>query len=137
MKRILIVEDEVFLVQVLQDNLVSAGYEIDTAQDGEIALEKLRVCCPDLMLLDLLIPKIDGFHVLETVRKDSRLKSIPVYIISNLSSDTEIKRALDLGADGYYIKSEHPVKEIVGIVIQRLEKGKIEADREPRTCPGI
>ncbi|MFA6502745.1 MAG: response regulator [Candidatus Paceibacterota bacterium] len=118
MKYILVVEDEDFLARVLRDNLTLEGYEIDVAVDGEEALEKIRAKQPSLILLDLLLPKKDGFQVLEELKANPDLKLIPVVVLSNLGSDADIKRALAMGADDYFVKSQHPIAE----VIERVRK---------------
>lgn len=113
MARVLVVEDEDFLRQVLKDNLESEGCTVDVASHGEEALELLRAERPALILLDLLMPKKDGFFVLEEVRKSPEWRSIPVIVLSNLGGDTEIKRAMEMGADDYFVKSQHPIEEVM------------------------
>ena len=111
--KILIVEDEKPLAEVLKDEFKAHGYSVEIAVDGEDALAKLKSSVPDLILLDLLLPKIDGFEVLETIKASRRLKDVPVVILSNLGQDDEIKRGLKLGAKDYFVKTQHPLKEIV------------------------
>lgn len=120
MNRILIVEDEEFLVTALKDNLESEGFLIDIARNGEEALEIIKKHRPNLILLDLLMPKKDGFYVLEEVKKSTEWKLVPVIVLSNLGGDTEIKRALKMGADDYFVKSQHPIEEVVEKVRERL-----------------
>lgn len=124
MNRVLIVEDEEFLVRTLEDNLISEGFEVDSAMDGETALEKIEKNKPNLILLDLLLPKKDGFYVLNQVKQNLEWKLIPVIVLSNLGGDTEIKQALELGADDYFVKSQHPIQEVVEKVKKYLEGGK-------------
>lgn len=113
MKRILIAEDEESLVTALKDNLESEGYTVDVAFNGEEAIEILRKNRTSMLLLDLLMPKKDGFSVLEDVKNDPEWKLIPVIVLSNLGGDNDIKRALELGADDYFVKSQHPVEEVI------------------------
>ena len=115
MKRVLvlIVEDEQFLTRVLKDNLEPEGFTVDFATNGEEAVERIKVDTPDLILLDLLMPKKDGFYVLEEVRKNPEWKNLPIIVLSNLGGDMEIKKALELGADDYFVKSQHPIEEVV------------------------
>ena len=122
MNHILIVEDEEFLVRTLQDNLNSEGFKTDAAMDGEEAVSKLEKIKPDLILLDLLLPKKDGFYVLSHVKKNPDLKNIPVIVLYNLGGDAEIKRALEMGADDYLVKSQHPIQEVVEKVTSFLTK---------------
>lgn len=120
MNKILVVEDEKFLMRVLKDNLEAEGCAVDTAMNGDEAMERVRKSTPDLVLLDLLLPKRDGFFVLEEIRKNQEWKTMPVIILSNLGGDADIKRALDLGADDYFVKSQHPIEEVVGKVREYL-----------------
>ena len=115
MKRILvlIVEDEAFLAQVLKDNLEAEGYIVDFVTNGEEAIAYLHKNRPDLILLDLLMPKKDGFYVLGEVKKNLEWKVVPVIVLSNLGGDVEIKKALEMGANDYFVKSQHPIEEVV------------------------
>lgn len=111
--KILIVEDEAVLAKVLQEKLEKSSHEVAIAFDGEVALSLARSFNPDAIVLDLLLPKKDGLEVLEMLKADDELKTIPVVVVSNLGEDSDIKRALSLGAADYYVKSEHPINEIV------------------------
>lgn len=113
MNHVLIAEDEDFLIRVLEDNLVTEGYAVDIAKNGEEAVEKIGKKKPDLILLDILMPKKDGFYVLEEVKKNPEWKLIPIIVLSNLGGDVEIKRALEMGADDYFVKSQHPIEEVI------------------------
>ncbi len=115
MKRILVlvVEDEQFLTRVLKDNLEAEGFMVDLAANGDEAIDHLHKNRPDLILLDILMPKRDGFFVLGEVRKNPEWKGLPVIVLSNLGGDTEIKKALEMGADNYFVKSQHPIEEVV------------------------
>ena len=124
MNHILIVEDEEFLVRALKDNLTSEGYTVSTASDGEEVFDVLKEKKPDLILLDLLLPKKNGFDVLKDMRSDPELKLIPVIILSNLGEDTEIKRGLELGASDYFVKSQHPIQEVIEKAKEYLQGGK-------------
>jgi DNA-binding response OmpR family regulator len=113
MNNILIVEDENFLIQVLKDNLTARGYRIDVAKDGEEAVKKIGKKKPDLILLDILMPQKDGFYVLEEIKKNPKWKLIPVIVLSNLGEDAAIKRAMDMGANDYFVKSQHAIGEVI------------------------
>ncbi len=113
MNKVLIVEDEEFLASALKDNLELEGCAIDVAYNGEEAMERIRKSRPNLILLDLLMPKKDGFYVLEELKKNDEWKLIPVIVLSNLGGDADIKRALDMGANDYFVKSQHPIEEVV------------------------
>ncbi len=120
--KILIVEDEEVLAKVLAEKLVKSGDEAAIAADGEVAITLAQSFRPDVIVLDLLLPKRSGFEVLQILNADQELKAVPVIVVSNLGEDSDIKRALSLGAADYYVKSEHPLNEIIekigNIVIQ-------------------
>lgn len=110
---ILIIEDEAFLAHALRDNLHAAGYAASIVFDGEEALKRIAEERPDLILLDLLLPKQDGFFVLKKLKENAEWAKIPVVILSNLGEDAIIKRALDMGADDYLVKSQHSIDEVM------------------------
>jgi len=110
---VLIVEDEEVLAKVLAEKFEKSGYDVSIAGDGEEALTLAAKVKPDAVVLDLLLPKKSGFEVLEALKNDAELKMIPVVVVSNLGEDSDIKRALSLGAADYYVKSEHPINEII------------------------
>jgi len=114
MKKILVAEDEEVLLNVLKDRFEAEGWEVTTARDGEEAVESIKKTRPDLVLLDLLMPKKDGFEVLKEIRGDPEFKTLPIIVVlSNLGSDEDIKKALALGANDYFVKTQHPMSEIV------------------------
>jgi len=121
MPTILLVEDERSLSSVLGFELKKSNFDVEFAYDGEEALEKLEKIKPDLILLDLILPKINGFDVLEKIKQNFNTRSIPVIVLSNLGSDDDIKRAIKLGASDYYVKAQHPLLEIVEKISKFLE----------------
>ena len=121
MPTILLVEDERSLSSVLGFELKKSNFDVEFAYDGEEALEKLEKIKPDLILLDLILPKINGFDVLEKIKQNFDTRSIPVIVLSNLGSDDDIKRAIKLGASDYYVKAQHPLLEIVEKISKFLE----------------
>ncbi|MBI2644379.1 MAG: response regulator [Candidatus Wildermuthbacteria bacterium] len=112
-KKILLIEDEELLAGVLQRKLQESGYVVTVAQDGEIGIEKVRKEKPDLILLDMLLPKKDGMEVLEDIRGDAELSYIPVIIISNSGQPVEIERAKELGVQDWLVKTDFDPKEVV------------------------
>ena len=112
-KKVLIIEDEKILSGLLDKKLKEVGYEISLAYDGEEGLQKMREEKPDLVLLDIIMPKKGGFEVLEERRQDNEIKDIPVVIISNSGQPVEISKALDLGVKDYLIKTQFDPKEVV------------------------
>ncbi len=117
MKKILIAEDEDILLNVLKDRFEAEGWEVSVAKDGVEAMEAIEKAPKkskfDLVLLDLLMPKKDGFEVLKEVMGNPELKNLPIIVLSNLGGDEDIKKALALGAKDYFVKTQHPMSEIV------------------------
>lgn len=111
--KILIVEDEEVLSKVIKEEFQVQGYEIKIAKDGEEALKLSKSFHPDIILLDILLPKKSGLDVLTELKADSDLKIIPVIVMSNLSGDESIKKALSLGAVDYFVKTQHSIYEVV------------------------
>lgn len=112
-KKILIVEDEKILADLLERKLKEVGYEVSVAEDGEEGLKKMREIKPDLILLDVILPKKDGFEVMEEMRRDENLKNLSVMIISNSGQPVELNRAKELGAIDWIIKTEFDPKEVL------------------------
>jgi DNA-binding response OmpR family regulator len=112
-KKLLIAEDEEVLLNVLKDRFQSEGWEVITAVNGEEALTLLKKVNFDLLLLDLLMPQKDGFAVLEEINGLPKLQKLPIIVLSNLGADDDIKRALDLGARDYFVKTKNPLSKIV------------------------
>jgi len=115
-KKILIVEDDKFLRELISQKLLKEGYDISEAVDGEKGLKAVKDEKPDLVLLDLILPGIDGFEVLSEVKEDALLSKIPVIILSNLGQKDDIERALKIGATDYLIKAHFTPAEIVSKV---------------------
>lgn len=120
-QKILIVEDEAFLRKVIADECRENGYLVDEAVDGKEALQKTKTDKFDLILLDLLLPDIDGFEVLTQLKKESTLSGTPVVILSNLGQREEIEKGLSLGAKDYLIKAHVTPSEIIKRIQEILE----------------
>ncbi len=113
MSKIVIVEDDKFLREMISRKLDKEGYEVVQAIDGEKGEQKIKEEKPDLILLDLILPGIDGFEVLSNIKEDSELKDIPVIILSNLGQKSEVERGLKLGAVDFLIKAHFTPGEII------------------------
>ena len=107
-KKILVVEDDADLLELLCFNLRHAGFGVGTAGDGVEALKKARSLLPDLVLLDLLLPELDGFEVCEILRRDPALASVPIIILTAMSSQLARLAGLDSGANDYLTKPFSP-----------------------------
>lgn len=118
---VLIVEDEQFLCELMVVKLEKSGLEVHGVFDGETAFLEIEKRPPDIILLDILLPGMDGFEILRRLKADSRFKNIPVIIISNLAEPQDITRAINEGAEEYFVKAEHSPDEIVQSVKQHLK----------------
>ena len=112
-KKILIVEDDKFLRELISQKLLKEGYDISEAVDGEKGLKAIKDEKPDLVLLDLILPGMDGFEVLMKIKEDSSLTQVPIIILSNLGQKDDIERGLKLGAIDYLIKAHFTPGEII------------------------
>jgi CheY-like chemotaxis protein len=121
-KKILLVEDEEIMVDLLQRKLSREGYEVFVARDGEEGLKKMREMDPkpDLILLDIIMPKMGGFEVMEEMKKDEKLRNIPVIVISNSGQPVELDRAKSLGAKDWLIKTEFDPNEVLEKVKKQI-----------------
>ena len=111
-QKIVLIEDDEILAKVISEELGEAGFKIIAAHDGEAGLKLARSEKPDLVLLDLVLPKKPGFELLEEIKRSPETRQIPVIIITMLSQDEDIKKGLALGASDYIVKSQHAVAEI-------------------------
>lgn len=120
--KVLLIEDDQILSKVVNEELKEAGFEVSEANDGEEGLKLAQSKKPDLILTDVLMPKMDGFGVLEGLKKSPITKEIPVIMLTMLGTDEDIKRGLKLGANDYIVKSQHAVTEIIDKVKKFFEK---------------
>ena len=111
--KILIVEDDLFIRELYERQLSLEGYEVSTAEDGEIGLNRITESIPDLLLLDIMLPKVSGLDLLRTIKAKEETKNIPVILLTNLGQDSVIKEGFNLGADGYLIKSAYTPDQII------------------------
>jgi len=122
MKKILIIEDESALQKTLGDSLSQQGYQPISALDGEIGLKLAQSKNPDLILLDLILPKMHGFDVLKKIRENPATKETPVIILTNLESIQELEKAMELGATTYLVKANYSLEELLAKIKQVLSE---------------
>ncbi|MBZ9569860.1 response regulator [Patescibacteria group bacterium] len=113
MKRIVFIEDEPALQKILGEALSKEGYEVIAALDGEAGLRLVETKKPDLVLLDLILPKIDGFEVLRRIKEDPETREIPIIILTNLERMEDVDRVSELGAITYLVKDNYTLEEVV------------------------
>jgi DNA-binding response OmpR family regulator len=122
MKKILFIEDESALQKTFGEVLGQEGYEVISALDGESGLRLAKSEKPDLILLDLVLPKIHGFEVLKILRGDDNTKDIPVIVLTNLEAIEDVDKAIELGATTYLVKAQYSLEEVLVKVRKVLEK---------------
>jgi len=121
---VLLVEDDSFLREICSKKLTKEGYSVYEAIDGEQALDGVVKIKPDIVLLDIILPAIDGFQILSQIRgnKDPKIAKVPVIMLSNLGQDDDIKKAMDMGANDYLVKAHFTTEEIVTKIKKMLDK---------------
>ena len=120
MARILIIEDDALIARMYEAAFKFEKYEVDIAHNGKDGLEKLKKNRPSLILLDIMMPKMNGIDVLREMKADPRYKGIPVVMLTNLSGSKDIEEALSLGAVKYIVKSKYKPKEVVAQIKEIL-----------------
>ncbi len=119
---ILLVEDDSFISGMYQTKLTSLGYKVEVKEDGEAGWNHLQKDpLPDLLLLDIVLPKKDGFEILEALRAESRTKHLPVILLTNLGQKPDVERGVKLGADDYIIKAHYTPSEVVDKIKKLLD----------------
>ena len=112
-KTILLVEDEPLLGNILKLRLEKENLGVTLARDGEEALNFLKINKPDLILLDIILPKLSGFEVMEKLKEEPSYKKAPIVILSNLGQDSDLEKGQTLGAVGYFVKAQMSIDELV------------------------
>lgn len=119
---VLIIEDDKFLRDLITQKLFAEGFKVQAAVDGESGLKILKEESIELIILDLLLPGIDGFEVLKRIKEDEAMKSIPVVVLSNLGQREDIDRAMSLGAEDFMVKANFTPNEIIDKIKGILRK---------------
>ena len=122
MAKILFIEDDPLIIKIYTTRLTADGFQVFSAENGEDGLKIAEQELPNLVVLDIMMPKIDGFGVLEKLRIHDHLKNIPILIYSNLAQEGEIARALKMGATEFIIKANLSPTEMVNKIKQYLQK---------------
>jgi len=126
-KRILVVDDEIYIVHILEFTLTMEGYEVITAADGEEALRKIEATRPDLVVVDIMMPKMDGYEVCRRIRQDEETKKLPVILLSAKGRPIDRETGLEVGADDYMVKPFSPRRllEKIKDLLQRQQLGQM------------
>ncbi|OGG47972.1 hypothetical protein A2761_01150 [Candidatus Kaiserbacteria bacterium RIFCSPHIGHO2_01_FULL_51_33] len=125
--KVLIIEDDMLMGTLLSEALWRYEFEPILAKDGDEGLKALEKALPQIILLDLILPGINGFEVLEKIKNNAKTKAVPVVIVSNLGDKSDIARGLSLGAEDYLVKANMVPKDIVSKIREILEKHRRKA----------
>lgn len=120
-KKILIVEDELPIVRVLTDKLTAEGFQVFEATNGIIGLEKAQHDNPDLILLDIIMPEMDGITMLKKLRLTEKGKLMPIILLTNLSDANEFQEAVDSGVTDYLIKTDWKLEDVIQLIKKKLQ----------------
>ena len=118
---VLLVEDDSFLANIYKTKFEMEGYKVSVSENGELGLSDAKKKNPDIILLDILLPKMDGFVVLEKLKASKDLKEIPVILLTNLGQKDDVGKGLQMGADDYLIKAHFKPSEVVDKVKKVLK----------------
>ncbi len=120
--KILIIEDDRYISKMYQLKLSLEGYDVQVADNGRIGVDKVKEFMPNIILLDILMPELDGFEVLKIIKEDSTTKGIPTLIMSNLGQEDHIQKGMKMGAIGYIVKSQFTPSKVVEKIKEVLAK---------------
>lgn len=123
-KTILLVEDDKFILEMYVEKMQKSGFRVEIAEDGAAAVKKAKEVLPDAVLLDIIIPKMDGFEVLKALKNDEKLKNIPVILLTNLGQKQSVEKGLKAGASDYIIKAHFTPSEVLDKLEQAIIKNK-------------
>jgi DNA-binding response OmpR family regulator len=123
-KRILIIEDDSSLQKVVQEFLESEGFDTVGAEDGIEGIKLANSKKPDLILLDIILPKKDGYEVLKELKENQETKNIPIILLTNLGSPADVEKAIKLGATTYLTKSDYKLEEVAEKIRETLKVAK-------------
>lgn len=118
MKKILLIEDDKLFVRIYKNSLKKEGFETTFLENGERAVEQAKMFRPDLIMLDIVMPQKDGFETLQGLKANQDTKDIPVFVLSALESETDVKKIKELGAKKYIFKSSNSLS----VVIEEIKK---------------
>lgn len=126
--KVLIVEDDRYISKMYEFKLQLDGMEVEVAENGRIGVEKVKEFKPNIILLDILMPELDGFEVLKIVKADPETKDIPVLILSNLGQEDHIQKGMQLGAVGFIVKSQYTPAKVVEKIKEVLAGNMVETN---------
>ena len=121
-KKVLVIEDDLILQKALNVELLSAGFGVITSIDGKAGLDAIKIFKPDVILLNIIIPVLDGFEVLEIISKDKKKKMIPVIVLATSDDERDKKRCKKLGAVDYFVKIDTKIQDLIQRISEIVNK---------------
>ena len=118
--KILVVDDDPFILDMYVLKFRDQGFQIDTATDGKMCLEKIKTCKPDIVLLDVVMPKMDGFEVMKKIKEEKSPRLFKLIFLTNFGQKEDVEKGMEMGADGYIIKAHFTPSEVVTKVKELL-----------------
>lgn len=115
-RKVLVIEDDRFLIKAYEAKFKMEGFSVSIAHDGEEGIKKIQAEKPDIILLDLIMPRMDGFDVLEKMQQHKDWKQIPILILTNLGQEDDRERGLKLGAKDYFVKADYSLAQITDFI---------------------
>ncbi|MFH0969187.1 MAG: response regulator, partial [Patescibacteria group bacterium] len=123
-KKILLVEDDLFILNMYKEKIEKKNFKVECAEDGISALEIARESIPDAILLDVVMPLMDGFETLQAIKKDEKLRGIPIILLTNLGQREDVEKGLKMGAADYIIKAHFTPSEVVDKINSVIENNQ-------------
>lgn len=132
-KKILLAEDDQFILGMYSEKMRNLGFEVIVAEDGSEAVKLAKERKPDIMLLDIVMPKMDGFEVLKAIKENEELKEIPVILLTNLGQKQSVEKGIKMGAADYIIKAHFTPSEVIDKVEQILKNKNVQTRKSKKT----
>jgi len=120
MKKILLAEDDPFLIDIYETKLKESGFELEVVSDGSEVLSRAKEIKPDIVILDIVLPQMDGWEILKSLRSEKSLEDLKIIILSNLGQKEEVEKGFALGATGYLIKAHYTPSQVVEEIKKHL-----------------
>ncbi|NIP33050.1 response regulator [Candidatus Saccharibacteria bacterium] len=120
-KEILVIEDDQFLVKIYQSKFKKEGFAVRVAFDGEEGLKEIKKKLPNIIILELILPNLDGFSFLEKIKKEPKTAGVPVIILTDLGQKDDIERGMELGAVEYFVKADTPLSKIINTIKKHIK----------------
>ncbi len=120
-RKILLVEDDSMIVEMYKLRFEEEGFEVTVTDKGSEAIKLAESLKPDIILLDIILPEVDGFNILQTLKSDANTKDLPILLLTNLAQESDKERAMAMGANDYFVKSQHTPSDVLQKVMELIK----------------